>query len=344
MDTTTPLKVSALANIINCVLDPVLMFRLNLGVAGAALATVFSEYFSALSFLSLLVKKQMIQLRQLFRVPKWNNIKPLLKGGMAVQLRSLLMNVSILSAMRTANNLDSSGVSAAAYQLLVIFWQCGAIVTLALSTTAAVLVSAAAASPNMAELGGEMSESGEQKGDSLQAPRHVADRMLTWGLISGITLGALQLGFVPLIAKFSSVKAVNEAARRPAILVAITQFLNGVVFTGEGVMQGLGCFRGLAAVSGIAAAFVVLGLKMLNKFDLGLTGVWSVLILFNTVRLAGVLLHRYKLGPLAQKKGANGSNNPAGVTLGENKNQNESDESGKGIAGTSSMLEPAAAA
>ena len=47
-DTLTPLKVFGVANIINAIIDPFFMFTLNLGIKGAAIATVISMVFSCI--------------------------------------------------------------------------------------------------------------------------------------------------------------------------------------------------------------------------------------------------------------------------------------------------------
>eukprot|EP00466_Bigelowiella_natans_P004971 jgi/Bigna1/81151/fgenesh1_pg.77_\ len=316
MDTTTPLLISVFANLLNCILDPILMFTFNMGLRGAALATVIAEFASAFVFMTLMIRQKMVRLSKIFRVPEWASLKPLVAGGAAIQMRSLMMNLALLSATRTANGMDSNGVSAAAYQLTVIFWQLGATVMLALSTTASVMVSSqlgkgGSSSSSSSSSGGEEKEGEKKKstnaGDSKlaaynvsAAARDTADRMLGWGLTSGLIFGIAQLLSMPLIGKFSSIEAVNEAARSAAALVALSQFLNGLTFTGEGIMQGLSCFRGLAIISMLGAVAVLLGLKIVSIFNLGLTGVWSILLLFGVVRVAGVLLHRYKIGPLAE--------------------------------------------
>ncbi|GAB5373330.1 hypothetical protein AAMO2058_001741900 [Amorphochlora amoebiformis] len=245
MDTTTPLKISLVANVINCGLDPILIFKCGMGVVGAAAATVVSEFFSAAAFLFFLLKRNMVKLTEIFRLPKWKSLKPLLQGGVAVQTRSMLMQLALLSATRSANLLDTTGVSAAAYQLTVIFWQLGATVMLALSTTSSIMVSASQGSAKAAGV--------SDSSDSVAATRSVADRMMAWGLGSGLVLGLAQLLSVPLISKFSPIEEVNNAAKSAAGLVAFSQFLNGIVFTGEGVMQGLGCFKALASIATVLA-------------------------------------------------------------------------------------------
>jgi Na+-driven multidrug efflux pump len=43
LETGTPVKISAFANIFNAVLDPILIFSFAMGVKGAALATLAAE-------------------------------------------------------------------------------------------------------------------------------------------------------------------------------------------------------------------------------------------------------------------------------------------------------------
>lgn len=54
-DTLTPLPVTAAIALINLVLDPLLMFNFNMGMAGAAIATVAAQYTGAVLYLALLL-------------------------------------------------------------------------------------------------------------------------------------------------------------------------------------------------------------------------------------------------------------------------------------------------
>lgn len=56
-DTLTPLIIFGISNIINAVLDPFFMFTLELGIRGAALATVISMIFSCIAINIIIVKK-----------------------------------------------------------------------------------------------------------------------------------------------------------------------------------------------------------------------------------------------------------------------------------------------
>jgi putative MATE family efflux protein len=56
-DTLTPLKIFGISNIINAILDPFFMFTLNMGIRGAALATVISMIYSCIAINNIIIKK-----------------------------------------------------------------------------------------------------------------------------------------------------------------------------------------------------------------------------------------------------------------------------------------------
>lgn len=62
----------------------------------------------------------------------------------------------------------------------------------------------------------------EEEG-GLLAAKKVGDRLLMWGLFIGIVLGGLQFLAIPLLGFFTPIKAVQEAARVPAMLAAAQQ-------------------------------------------------------------------------------------------------------------------------
>ena len=62
-DTTTPLFCTALGNLVNIVLDPILIFKFGLGCAGAGAATSISQWVAAIPLLYLLNKSIPFSLR-----------------------------------------------------------------------------------------------------------------------------------------------------------------------------------------------------------------------------------------------------------------------------------------
>ena len=81
LDSVTPLKISLFANFFNAVLDPILIFSANMGVTGAALATLAAEIVSAITFTTILFRKKLVSLPKLLRLPNMKQLGPLLKGG-----------------------------------------------------------------------------------------------------------------------------------------------------------------------------------------------------------------------------------------------------------------------
>jgi len=139
LNTITPLKVSLTTNLLNLVLDPLCIFGIKglgiaapnnmilkriwsgLGASGAAAATSFSELTSSLIYLRLLIRRKLIQWSKLFNAPSMKSLLPLIKGGTAMLLRQLTLNVAFVSAARRAQEMDPSGVSAAGKSALVLF-------------------------------------------------------------------------------------------------------------------------------------------------------------------------------------------------------------------------------
>lgn len=293
MDTVTPLKISLFSNLMNAILDPLFIFTFNMGVTGAALATLAAEVTSAIIFTFFLWKRKMVTPSKMFTLPKWAKLAPLVKGGAALQLRNFALNVTFLAVTRVTQSIDNTGVAAAAHAMAIQTFQIGGIVLLALSTVAQIVV------PNkMIEKIDE--NTGEQTGGVIAA-KDTVSRLMRWGLILGTILGSLQVLLIPHLQKSTPILAVREAARAPALLASLYQVINGFVFIGEGVMVGCGSFLQLSLSTLVATIATVLALQEFPK-SFGLTGVWMSFGVFNTLRLLGVIIHQQFNGPLSARK------------------------------------------
>ena len=113
MDVVTPLKISLLSNLINCLLDPFLIFTCGMGVSGAAAATCVAEVISFLLYMKTLVSKKMLSLSKVMKIPSFSALKPMLLGGLGVQLRAVSLNIAFLAVTKTTQGLDSTGIAAA---------------------------------------------------------------------------------------------------------------------------------------------------------------------------------------------------------------------------------------
>lgn len=125
LNTVTPLKVSLATNALNLILDPLCIFTGGMGFVGAAVATAASETLGGLTYLRLLMRRKLARWSMLLKPPSWNALLPLLKGGAAMLIRQLSLNVAFLMATRRAQILDPSGISGAAYGITTVsftFW------------------------------------------------------------------------------------------------------------------------------------------------------------------------------------------------------------------------------
>lgn len=103
-DTKIPLLASVIASIINLVLDPILMFPLGFGVAGAAASTVLSQLAAALTYLFFLRKRQMLPKRSATSVVNRTEIiKTIMSANAAMVLKqgSLLLAWAYATARAT---------------------------------------------------------------------------------------------------------------------------------------------------------------------------------------------------------------------------------------------------
>lgn len=221
LDVVSPLRIAIVANLVNIVLDPLFIFSLNKGVAGAAVATCISEVVSFLLYIRGMVHKDVLRFKELFVMPKWESVKPLVVGGLAVQLRGIALNAAFLAVTRTTQSLDNTGTAAAAHAITSQLWQLGGVFLLAISSTASMLVPS------------ELSKAGVDTLTARRSARATADRLLRWGVVLGAALCCLQLLALPLLKVFSPLESVHEAARLPSIVGALLQIINGVVFIGE---------------------------------------------------------------------------------------------------------------
>jgi len=96
MDVVTPLKISLLSNIVNCALDPVFIFKLGMGVSGAAAATCVAEVISFLLYMRELVKKKMVRISRAIKWPSLSALKPILLGGLGMYCWKNMLSSYIL--------------------------------------------------------------------------------------------------------------------------------------------------------------------------------------------------------------------------------------------------------
>lgn len=170
-------------------------------------------------------------------------------------------------------------------------------------------------------------ETGKKSG-GLKATRALVNRLMSIGFILGVLLGSLQILILPMIHKFTPIKAVQDAARAPSYIASFLQIINGLVsticffssfmnegltltywvfffnvmqvFIGEGVMIGCSNFLTLS-LSTVVATIGILGALRVFPQKYGVAGVWMGFGVFNILRLLGVIVHQTRVAPIAER-------------------------------------------
>lgn len=254
-DTRTPLLVTLGLNAVNLVLDPLLIFGFGWGLKGAALATLVAQWCGALWFVHLLLRSRREELGIQPRWPAMSEIRPFLRIGGELALRTLALIGTMTLATAIAARVGT--VQVAAHQIGTQLWLLLAMVVDSLAVAAQALV---------ARYRGA--------GQSVEA-RHAANRLLGWGALSGLALGLLFLALAPVLPRlFTNEPAVLEAVGTVYPFVVAMQPLNAIVFVWDGVFMGAERFRFLAIQMTISASLAALLLLCVLPLELGLAGVW----------------------------------------------------------------------
>ncbi|MDM8533758.1 MATE family efflux transporter [Clostridiaceae bacterium HSG29] len=88
-DSRTPFRINAVGLIINIILDPILIFYFNMGVSGAAIATIIGQITVALIFIGKIkYGNDIFKEFNVFKEFDFNKMKKIMKLGMPISLKS----------------------------------------------------------------------------------------------------------------------------------------------------------------------------------------------------------------------------------------------------------------
>jgi len=254
-DTRTPLVVAAGVNAINLVLDPILIFVLDWGLQGAAIATVVAQLIGAIWFLRLLRRRKMAA-RPTGMRSSLPTLLDLGKSGSLITARTALLLLAFTVAASRAARLGDAEI--AAYQVVFQVWILSIMLTDAFAIAGQALI---------AESAGRRDHEGTNQ---------TSRRLLGWGLATGIGLAALFLLASPamrwLVADDATGALVTEAGRVAGAWMPIA----APVFIADGIFLGLLAFGTLVASTG-AGAIVTIGLVLATPLGDTLTGIWWAL-------------------------------------------------------------------
>jgi len=218
-DTRTPLVASVVGFSANIALNLLLVYGLNLGIAGSAIGTVLAQSGMATA-LVLVVTRRARQLGAGLRPHPARVLRAAL-DGMPLLVRTLALRLVLLVTTWVAAGLGD--VPLAAYQVSATVWTFLAFSLDALAIAAQALTGQALGAGNVAQA------------------RSATRTMLSWGVIGGGVLGILVLAMHSVLpGLFTSDPAVQSVLASALIVVGLSQPIAGFVFVLDGVLIGAG--------------------------------------------------------------------------------------------------------
>ncbi len=278
-DTRTPFVVTAGFNVINLVLDPLLIFGLDLGVNGAAIASVVAQWAGVAWFIAIARRPEHRSRLLLFRGLTWRGIRPLIGASAALVIRTGSLLAVFAVATAVASRIGKTAVGA--HQVASQLW-----LFLALVVDSLAIAGQAMIGPRLA-------------GGRVDLARRVANRLLQMGMVVGVGLGVIMALLAPVLPQiFTNDEAVLSVVDSVFWFVVIMQPLNAAVFVWDGIGVGASAFRFLAIsmVIASASAIVVLATVLPSGGDLPM--VWWGLTAMMVVRLIAMAWWHQR-GPLS---------------------------------------------
>lgn len=260
-DMRTPLVILIAANVLNVILELVLVYGLDWGIAGSAWGTVVAQVAMGAAFVVVILRAAHGDTR-----PSRRLMRRLLVIGRHIFVRTAaLLSAFVLAGAVVARFGDAS---LAAHQIAFQLWIFLALVLDAIAIAGQVIV-------------------GRCLGAGHSERAYAASARMIWlsvyaGTLFAIVMLSLQ-GILPYV--FTSDEVVVERAQAVWFLFALMQPLNGAVFALDGILIGAGDGRYLMwsmVVSFAASASVAVAALV---FDWGIVGVWSALVALICVRL-----------------------------------------------------------
>ncbi|XP_010431771.1 PREDICTED: protein DETOXIFICATION 45, chloroplastic isoform X2 [Camelina sativa] len=273
-DTKTPVYCIGVGNFLAVFLFPLFIYKFKMGVAGAAISSVISQYTVAILMLILLNK------RVILLPPKMGSLKfgDYLKSGGFVLGRTL----SVLMTMTIATSMAArQGVFAmAAHQICMQVWLAVSLLTDALASSGQALIASSASKRDF------------------EGVKEVTAFVLKIGVVTGIALAiVLGMSFSSIAGLFSKDPEVLRIVRKGVLFVAATQPITALAFIFDGLHYGMSDFP-YAACSMMVVGGISSGFMLYAPAGLGLSGVWVGLSVFMGLRMvAGFSRLMWRKGP-----------------------------------------------
>ena len=224
-DTRTPLVVAVAANLANIAFNVLLVYGLDLGLAGSAIGTDLAQLCAALALVAVVVRgarREGASLR-----PDLPGVRRSARAGGPLIVRTLSLQACLVAMTWAAADLGSAAV--ATHQLALSVWLFLAFALDALAIAAQAITGR--------DLGAA----------DLDGTRAVTGRMVRWGLWSGVVTGVGLAALAGVLGPlFTPDPAVHDLLWPVLLVAALFQPVAGVVFVLDGVLIGAGDGRYLA--------------------------------------------------------------------------------------------------
>ncbi|MYD05012.1 MAG: MATE family efflux transporter [Acidimicrobiia bacterium] len=267
-DTRTAMFVSVGLSLVNLILDPVFIFGLGWGLAGAGWASVIAQTLGGAAFV-LLYRSEHSGLTPRWSRPRWRDLRELLGAGSALFIRTAALISTFTVATAAAARLGDAQV--AAHQVVIQLWYLLALVLDAVAIAAQNLIARYLATdpPTSARL---------------------ARRMLFWGWWSG-TVIAISLWLLRhyLPGWFTTDRSVVDFLVVLMPFIVLSQPLNGLVFVLDGILIGATDFAYMAKAMVVVAVLTCTLIGLAGSIGM----IWWALVIMNLARL-GAFYVRYR--------------------------------------------------
>ncbi|KNA09063.1 hypothetical protein SOVF_157050 [Spinacia oleracea] len=264
-DTTTPLYATVAADGANIVLDAVLIFACHLGVSGAAIAHVLSQYLMSFILLWRLT-------REVYLLPpslKALQLGRFLKNGLYLFTRVIAVTFCVTLAASLAARLGAT--SMAAFQICLQVWLASSLMADGLAVAGQAILASAFAEKDYKK--------------ATAAASRVLQMSFILGLGLSVVVGVgLQFGD----GIFSNDKNVLHLISVGVPFVAATQPINSLSFVFDGVNFGASDFA-YSAYSMVLVAIASVASLFLLYNSYGFIGIWIALSIYMALRtIAGI--------------------------------------------------------
>ncbi|MFJ8298596.1 MATE family efflux transporter [Streptomyces sp. NPDC094447] len=264
-DTRTPLYVAIGGFAANGALNVGLVYGAGLGIAGSAWGTVIAQCGMAVAYLVVVVRgarRHGASLR-----PDPAGIRASAQAGVPLLVRTLSLRAVLMIATAVAARMGDAEV--AAHQIILSLWSLMAFALDAIAIAGQAII-------------------GRYLGaNDAEGARQVCRRMVQWGVVSGVVLGALLIVARPLfIPLFTGDTAVQDTLLPALLVVALSQPISGVVFVLDGVLMGAGDGPYLAWAMLLTLAVFAPVALLVPALGGGLTALWWAMTLMMSVRMA----------------------------------------------------------